>query len=277
MGVRAGEERMTRLGLHHLTALDVSPIELVTVAEAVGCQEVCLFTHCPPTAAPFPVLRPRDARELSRRLDGAAISVASIEFFPLEERPPFELYLRGIELGAAIGGRRIVTHVFDFDRARAMDNFCKLCGMAAEHGLEVGLEFMALSPAMNSLGKAIDFVANSGRRNAAVAIDILHLMRSGGTVAEVETLSADQISYVQICDGPSTMPVEFQLPEAAGERMIPGQGEFPLVKFVGALPVGVAMDVEVPLKAMTESGVAGLERAKLAVDATRRILAAAGR
>jgi hypothetical protein len=71
------------------------------------------------------------------------------------------------------------------------------------------------------------------------------------------------------------MASEHQLFEAISQRMIPGTGEFPLRDFVAALPPDIPIGVEVPLKAFKDRGVLPLERARLAVEASRRIVAEA--
>jgi hypothetical protein len=70
-------------------------------------------------------------------------------------------------------------------------------------------------------------------------------------------------------------PPKEQQHEALYERMIPGSGEFPLRQFVAALPSDIPIGVEVPLRCLAERGVGPFERARLAVEATRRIIAEA--
>jgi hypothetical protein len=71
------------------------------------------------------------------------------------------------------------------------------------------------------------------------------------------------------------MPADQQLHEALSERMLPGDGEFPLREFVRALPQGVPIGLEVPMQSLKDKGVGPLERARLAVEASRRVIAAA--
>jgi sugar phosphate isomerase/epimerase len=106
-------------------------------------------------------------------------------------------------------------------------------------------------------------------------VDTLHLMRSGSTVAELAAAEPRWIGGAQFSDGPLTMPADQQLHEALSERMLPGDGEFPLREFVRALPQGVPIGLEVPMQSLKDKGVGPLERARLAVEASRRVIAAA--
>lgn len=71
------------------------------------------------------------------------------------------------------------------------------------------------------------------------------------------------------------MAAERQLFEAVSERILPGQGELPLREFVRALPREVPIGVEVPMQSLKQRGIGPLERARLAVEASRRIIAEA--
>ena len=58
-------------------------------------------------------------------------------------------------------------------------------------------------------------------------------------------------------------------------ELLPGDGEFPLREFVNALPPGVPIGVEVPMQSLKDRGVGPMERARLAVEAARRVIAQA--
>ena len=66
---------------------------------------------------------------------------------------------------------------------------------------------------------------------------------------------------------------EYLIEEAAQERMVPGEGAFPLVGFLRAIPDDVVVGIEVPLRSRRESGMSALERSRLVVNATRNIQA----
>jgi hypothetical protein len=61
------------------------------------------------------------------------------------------------------------------------------------------------------------------------------------------------------------------------ERRVPGDGEMPLEAILAHVRPDVIVSAEVPLRARREAGVSDLERARLVVDGTRRVLAACAR
>ena len=130
---------------------------------------------------------------------------------------------------------------------------------------------MGLSAGCNSLARAAYFIDAVGRPNAGIAVDALHLVRTGGTPGDVAALAPRYFAYAQVCDGSGLALSSDYLPEAL-DRLIPGEGDFPLVPLIEALPLATALDVEVPSPRRAAAGIPALERARQAVAATRRLL-----
>jgi sugar phosphate isomerase/epimerase len=261
------------LSLHHLTALDVSPPELVTLAATLGCDHVCLFTQVQAeTRAMFPAVEDETtAAAVAERCAATGVSVHNLEYFPVAADTDPALYRPALERGARLGARRGTAHVHDAERGRALATFAALCGLAAEYDLKIGLEFTAFSK-VSTLEAALAFVNDAGCESGDVVLDALHFFRSGGDASALATMDLSRVGYVQICDGPASITEEARMHEAVAERGLPGEGAFDLATFVTALPPGPVIDVEVPQSARMAAGVPPLERARLAVAAARRFL-----
>lgn len=266
---------MHALSLHHLTMTEVSPVDLIDIAAETGYQHVCLFTEVAGAYAPlFPATRdPATVREVIRRSRDTGVGVYNIEFFPLTPEVKVADFAAGLEIGARLGGRRATAIINDADDGRAADNFARLCELGAAFNLQVGLEFMPLSM-VKTLAHARRILAAAGHPNGSIALDPLHLMRSGGSPADLAGLDPALIGYVQICDGPLDGGQDY-LAEAIGNRQVPGDGQFPLEAFVAAVPADAILSVEVPLNRLRDAGVAPRERARLALAGARRVLAGA--
>ena len=262
------------LSLHHLTAMDASAAELVAIAEDLRCDTVCLFTYLPERLKPLLPCIETDAevKELARRLADTHVSVCNLELFPIARDMDLDGYRRGFERGAALGGWRATTMVYDVEGPLASELFVRLCDVAAEYGIEIGLEFIGLSP-VDSFAAAEAFLAETGAANASIVVDALHLFRTGGTVAELGL--SDRIGYAQLCDGPLRMPEGGYRKDAIANRALPGAGEFPLVDMVMQLPAGIPVSVEVPQHRLRDQGMPAADRARRAVEASRGILALA--
>jgi sugar phosphate isomerase/epimerase len=257
--------------LHQITVNDQGPAGLVEIAARLGCTDVCLFTHIPEAALPgddaptlFPVVGKANLALLQAALRDHDIMVGNIEFFPVRADGEIEIYREAFAMGAAIGAARAVTHIHDSNDGRAVDTLGRLCDLAAEYDLRLGLEFMGLTPDCASIQRGIWFVEQVGRRNIGIGVDALHLIRTGGTPRDVLAAAPEVFTYAQICDAPGLGVTNDYLHEAL-ERSMPGDGDFPLEDFVAALPADIAIDVEVPSIRRIDAGLPALDYAREAV------------
>lgn len=267
---------MNPISLEQLTVEEAGPMELVSIAGTLQCQHVSLFLRTPERPPQwYPLVTDAAFRkELARHMAGHGVTPYTVEFFPLSPRAKVEQYRPAFESAAELGAKRISVLVSDPDEERRLALFCELCDRAAEFGLGANVEFVALTQ-LPSFKDALRLVTRANRPNGGIMVDTLHLVRSGSSVAEVAAADPRWIGGAQFCDAPLTMPAERQLFEALSERMLPGEGELPLHEFVRALPPGVPIGIEVPMKSLKDRGVGPLERARMAVEATRRVIAEA--
>ena len=270
---------MRSLALHQITAPGTDAFELIDIAAQVGCKGVCVFVHEPAKSISipggprrrFPVIPDQALLAVRTRLRDRDQHIVNIEFFPIGATTNIDSYLPALALGAALGARRAVTHVHDTDERRALDNLGRLADLTASVGLDLGLEFMKMSRGCVSLGAALHMVETINRKNLAIAVDALHLVRSGGTPEDLARVPPGRLAYAQVCDGRGLAPADSYMPEAMN-RLIPGQGDFPLQQFLRSLPVDLDLDVEVPSTRLQELGLTPLEHAKRAVCASLLLL-----
>ncbi|KHK92657.1 sugar phosphate isomerase/epimerase family protein [Novosphingobium malaysiense] len=269
---------MRKFALHQITAIELPPDELIRLAAEVGCDRVCVFVRSPLVVSEtsgreehlFPTITVASVETVRQALDETGGSIMNIEYFPIEDGVDLETYRDALALGASLGAERIVTHMHETDPELGRKRLGLLCDMAAEFGLKVGLEFMGLSPGCNSIAMAQEIVADVARPNLGIAIDALHLARTGGTIRQVADLPPSMIAYAQLCDGEHLRTSNDYLPEAM-DRMLPGTGVFPLRELVAALPDDTPYDVEVPGERLRESGVDAKQRAQWAVEACAKL------
>jgi sugar phosphate isomerase/epimerase len=259
------------LSLHQLNALDVSPVELIDIAGRVGAPHVCLFTH---SGGPlFPSVTVESEHAVVKALKRANVEVYNVEYIAITPEMNFDGLAVAFALTRRIGGKRMTVHNHDPFEARAVESFRKVCGLAADEGVAVGLEWTAVNTAIDSLGKAVRFLALAQAPNAALAVDLLHLIRSGGAPADLKTLPARLIGYAQISDGPLRRSLEaYSEHELIVERLPPGDGAFPTAEFIAAIPPGVVVEVEAPQTAARNEGVSAYERCRRSVEAARRFV-----
>ena len=258
------------ISLAHLTVLDTTPPELVTVAAAAGFRTIGIRLTATPSVGVPPysddILRDGPLlRETLRRLDDTGVTVLDTEFLRFEPDQPVAIPEGFLEVSARLGAQNVLVMSAEPEDARTLDRFCELCDRAATYGLNVGLEF-AIYTGVRTLAHAAHVVARSKRPNASVLIDALHFSRSGGLPAHVASVDPSLLRYAQICDAGPDMPGPGDTPalvrEARTGRLLPGEGVLPLAELVAALPDDAPLAIEAPCRATAD--LPAFERAKRA-------------
>ena len=267
------------ISLAHLTVLDTTPPELVSVAAAAGFRTIGIRLTATPSVGvpPYDILHEGPMlRETLLRLADTGVTVLDTEFLRFEPEHPVGVPEGFLEVSARLGAKHVLVMSAEPEEARTLERFGELCEQAAAYGLHVGLEF-AVYTGVKTLAHAAEMIARSKRTNASVIIDALHFSRSGGLPAHVAQADPALFHYAQICDAGPDMPRADDPPslirDARTGRLLPGEGVLPLRELVAALPPGLPLAIEAPDR--TTAHLPALERAKRAHRALTALLAPA--
>ena len=264
---------MKPITLDHLSVLEVGPPDLITLGSEAGYQAVGVRLTSPMPGGIEYRLRPGTPamKETLKRMSDTGIGVFDIEVVLLAAETDVKTYRETFEAAAALGAKRVCVNIEDPDRARVIDRFAELCDMGAPLNLAFDVEFMIWRPVAR-LEDAADVVSRAGKSNGGIMVDMLHLIRSGGSAATVAALDPKLVGSVQLCDAPLTrLPNLSIIDEARTDRLAPGEGELPLNDILNALPEGVPLAVEVPLTRRYPN-LTPLQRARRVCVATKKFL-----
>ncbi|MGQ5262031.1 TIM barrel protein [Micromonospora sp. ZYX-F-536] len=260
--------------LAHLTALSLSPPELVEAASEAGYRYVGLrLTRVTPQEPHYPLATdPALMRTTKVRLAATGIDVLDIELArigPHEDPRDFERFL---EAGAELGARHVITQLPDPDGARKIDRFAQLCELARPLGLTIDLEFPSWTETPD-LSEATRVLRAAGQPNAGILIDLLHFARSGSSLADLRELPADWLHFAHVCDAAANVPatVDGLIYTARFERLFPGEGGIDVRGILAALPPGIPYALEIP-RATLVAQVGAKEHARMSISAARRHL-----
>jgi len=255
------------MSLEHMTVLGMPIGQIIATAEDLGVDHVSLILDSGPYELGVTsfLAYPGMVGDTALRLRSSPVSIHVTEGFLLEPETDFDRLARLLDVTAALGVGMAVVMVIDPDQARAAASLARLCAMSHALGIIMSVEFVATTP-VRGLGEARALVAASGAENAAISCDILHLVRSGGSPADIAS-GGFRFGAAQLCDGPAVLVREQWDQEGLAGRLMPGEGDFPLRDFLDALPSGVVVGVEVPM------GIAP-DGPELAAAAARSIAAA---
>ncbi|WP_433046096.1 TIM barrel protein [Dactylosporangium sp. CS-033363] len=265
---RAGAEH--EYSLAHLTALSLSPPELVEAAAEAGYRYVGLrLTRVTPQEPHYPLATdPALMRHTKVRLAATGVEVLDIELARMSpERSPGDC-LRFLEAGAELGARHVITQLPDPDRARKIARFAGLCELARPLGLTVDLEFPSWTETPD-LREAVRVLRAADQPNAGILVDLLHFARSGSSIADLRQLPAEWFHFAHVCDAPAAVPPtnDELIHTARFERLFPGEGGIDVHGILDALPAGIPYALEIP-RAELVAQIGAKEHARRALSAT---------
>jgi sugar phosphate isomerase/epimerase len=232
-----------------LWAASVMPFnfdERIRVARAGGFTVTSL--------CPFEVRRAEQdgitTTDIRDRFERAGVRIAVIEplarWLPTWRRPqlplgdpalgdfePEELFAMSEALGA---GLLSVLALFDprVEPEAGAVAFAALCDHAAERDLRLQLEFIP-GTGIPDLASAWEIVRQADRPNGGVLIDSWHFFRSTPDFALLCSIPAERIFALQLEDAPA-LPSEEVAYESLHSRLLPGEGELELTRFLRAVP-----------------------------------------
>lgn len=259
-----------KLSLDCTTLTNTRPVDIIRSAGSAGFDLVSLWLQ-PPALYPLQLVTAGMHQECASALKESGIRVHSLEVFDLHSLDAIRSYRPALELGAQLGaGAAVAINARNPDAAEASDLLATFVELAGEYNLGVNIEPIALCKTA-TLAQARELIRTAGV-DAGIVLDLYHLVRSGGTVADIRGMEPGLIRHVQIDDGVASPSMETIIAEATRERPYPGEGAFPLVELLGAVPTDISWGIEVPSVRRAESGMSAEMQAKAAMAALRRLL-----
>ncbi|WP_257541196.1 sugar phosphate isomerase/epimerase [Sphingobium sp. CFD-1] len=270
---------MNRIGVDYISLIGISPLGMITAAADAGCHNISLILTRPdynPDGYPWFSLIDDAAlrRETVTCLRDRDVSIALVDGFAVYPDQPTENHRQAFEILAELGVRRVNTVSFDEDWSRMIDKTAEIVAMAREYDVTVTIESCPMLT-VKTLAQALEVISAVNLPNFKLLIDTMHITRSGES-GDIARLDPVLIDYVQISDGPLSVPDPLNyMNEAMNERMVPGTGEMPLVEMIRAMRRDIIVSIEVPMRSLKEAGMSETERVRLAVEGARKVVAAA--
>jgi len=155
------------------------------------------------------------------------------------------------------------------DLERAVVSLAQAAQWAAGFGVRLALEFRAGDTFCTNLETAVRLVAACGEPNVGVNLDVVHFHTGPSKDDDLDLLTPENLAFVQVADL-SAVPRELA---ADSDRILPGDGELPLNRFVAQLRRrGYRGDVSLELMNPTLWQVKPSQLAQLGYAAVKRVL-----
>ena len=241
------------LALSALTVLDAPPPETVDAAATAGFDYVGVRVFPAGDEPAWPMIGGGTPmmRETLARLADTGMKVWDFEVLRIRPDKDPDEALRILDAGAELGARYVLVNCNDPEPGRLAERLNVVADAGAERGVTPAVEFMVFTD-VKTLAQAralVDQVSSP----CVILPDSLHMDRSGTTVEELAALPPELIAYAQLCDTraePRPADEAAALLEARTGRVLPGDGDLALADFVRALPDGLPLGVEAPVRDM---------------------------
>lgn len=243
--------RPREYSLAHLSMIAVPPARLAEVAAGAGFDWFSLrLTPSPSTGIDHGHLGDEKALErLRQQITDSGARLLDLEVIRMTGPDSVAAATPLLEAAQALGARYVIATVEDDDPVRRVDTLAAMAQAAAAHDTSIALEFMMFT-ASPTLVDAVDVISAAGEPNVVVLPDVLHLVRSGGTLVQLAAVDPSLIPYAQICGatgpGPAESPAAARA-EGVKARLMPDEGDLPVREFVQALPESAILAPEAPL------------------------------
>ena len=134
---------------------------------------------------------------------------------------------RRMEQAAAVGAPRIVASppLEPCDLGEAGEQYRELIELGGKFGVWPAMEFLGFSGSVHTIAQAWEIARAADHPEARVVMDPFHILRGGGSAAEIASVPGDRVAIWHWNDVPSWPPLPQQ---GDADRVMPGDGAGPL-------------------------------------------------
>jgi len=240
-----------KFSISHLTVLELSPPELVRMAEKVGFDFVSLRTikmGLPGEPDYSLENNPALYKETREVLQHSNVKLLDIELARIYDRCDVNQYEKAIEIAAELGATQLISSLWTLDNNFIIEQVHLLCEIAAQYGITVNIE-----PVPISHFKTIESVTNILNAvpllNKGLLIDVHHFHRANETVETLSAIPKEWIQFIHLCDAQEEIPTSYEEMRRIlrEERLFLGEGGIDVAMILNHLPK-VPLAIELPHK-----------------------------
>lgn len=217
-----------RFSLAQHTVPDWSPAEMIYNAAHLGYDMVgirMILQGIPGEADYDMVKQPRLVQLAQEALEQTGIRIHDIDLASIATGRPVAEYRPYLELARKLGCESVVSSIWTEDVGLYLNEFAKLCDIAAEYGLTVYLEFVTWA-SVHDLKTASNILDQVKRPNSKILLDSIHCYRSGVQAQEIGDYPLEWFDFMHLCDAPAPIPgnKEELIQTGRTQQLYPGEG-----------------------------------------------------
>lgn len=255
-----------------LCAIELPPEEFANQARKAGYEQMGLRIHpiVPGALAHEFKAGTPEIRAFKQHLANTGIVLHGVDGFAINsDTNPAEFH-SVMDACAELGVKNLTLCGDAPNKEKFARVLQDMADYAAPRSFNIDVEFM-IWRTVGTLEQAYELVKMADRPNCTIAVDSLHLYRSGGSHNDLDKIPQKYLGEIHLCDAVINGPIDPKLvqaqragtlkvestagtpkgfegvvKEAREGRLIPGVGELPLVDFLRHMPER-PIGVEVPL------------------------------
>lgn len=255
-----------------LCAIELPPEEFALQAKKAGYQKMGLRIHpiVPGALAHEFKAGTPEIKAFKQHLANTGIVLHGVDGFAINSNTNPAEFHSVMDACAELGVKNLTLCGDAPDKEKFARVIQDMADYAAPRGFNIDVEFM-IWRTVGTLEQAYELVKMADRKNCTIAVDSLHLYRSGGNHFDLDKIPQQYLGEIHLCDAVINGPIDPKLVaaqragtlkldstqgtpkgfegvvrEAREGRLIPGIGELPLVDFLKHMPER-PIGVEVPL------------------------------
>ena len=241
-----------KFSLAHLTVLGWSPAEMAYNASLLGYDYIGIRNINMGVkgerdfSIPFGSGRYKSLKEA---LEETGMKIHDIELARVLDGGDVSSYEPAFEAGASLGARAVLSSIWTDKKDYYIEQFAKLCDLAAQYGMTVNLEYVTWAGVWNL--KGVMEVLNAVKRpNARVMADTLHTWRSRVSLGELRSVPKKLFDMAHICDAPAEIPdrgdKDALIYTGRDARYYVGEGGIDVAGIVKCMREDTVLSIELP-------------------------------
>jgi sugar phosphate isomerase/epimerase len=244
-----------KYSLAQLTVLHWSPPEMIYNAhligyDAVGIRPISMGVR---GEHDFDLAKNKELFNLTKQaMDETGIKINDIELAKIADGIDTGRYESAFEAAAKLGVKDVISSIWTDNKGFYLEQFAKLCDLAAQYGIFVNLEFVTWA-GIGTLSGVREVLDTVKKPNAAIFVDTLHFYRSRVKPEELDACPKKLFRFMHICDGPKAIPdpssptyKEDLIYTGRDARDYVGEGAIDIAEIVKKLPDSVLFSIELP-------------------------------
>jgi len=211
-----------------------------------------------------------------RALIDTGMRINDVELAMIRDDRDVSSYESALEVAAELGATDVISSIWTSNENYYIEQFSKLCDIAAQYNLFVNLEFVTWAN-VNNLKGVKKVISTVNKNNAGYLIDTLHFYRSKVQLSELDEIPEKKFRIAHICDGPEEIPTDKEDLIFTGRdaRLYVGEGVIDINAIIKKLPEDIILEIELPhIQRVKDYGYT--EHAKRCLETARKYFASYG-